>query len=138
MKALVILIISSVLLFGCATPYKTLGLMGGFSDTQLGENVFRVSFSGNAYTSRERVLDFTLLRASELCLERGFRYFIVAEVGEHEKSAAMISGNFVRKISKPTIENTIMAFREKPDAQGPIYDAEFVRNSIRTKYSIYD
>lgn len=39
---------------GCATGYHARGLSGGFSETQLDENVFEVSFHGNGYTSHGR------------------------------------------------------------------------------------
>src|SRR5258708_35613196 len=45
------LLVLSVL--SCATGYHAHGLSGGFSETQLDENVFQVSFKGNGYTSRE-------------------------------------------------------------------------------------
>ena len=34
-------------LAGCATAYQPEGLTGGFDETQLDRNVFRVSFKGN-------------------------------------------------------------------------------------------
>jgi len=35
------------LLAGCATPYQHRGFTGGFSETQLDENVFQMRFNGN-------------------------------------------------------------------------------------------
>jgi len=40
-----------LLFIACATQYKPLGVTGGYSDMQLGENIFKVSFRGNDYTS---------------------------------------------------------------------------------------
>jgi len=68
-----------ILLAGCATTYQPKSFTGGYSETQLGENVFQVSFRGNGYTSRERASDFNLLRSAELTLERGFRYFVIVD-----------------------------------------------------------
>jgi len=67
------------LLAACATPYQSKGYTGGFSETQLDVNVFRVNFNGNAYTSGERAVDFTLLRSAELAREHGYHYFIVVQ-----------------------------------------------------------
>lgn len=69
--------LASVLISGCATGYNKDGLFGGFTETQLAPDLFRVTFKGNAYTSRERVADFALLRASELCQSNGFPYFAI-------------------------------------------------------------
>lgn len=43
MKPLLIITLLAVM-FGCATAYQRVGFSGGFSETQLGENVFQVSF----------------------------------------------------------------------------------------------
>ena len=156
LKGLVILVISLVLLFGCSTPYKAQGFMGGFSDIQLGENIFRVSFRGNNYTSRERTLDFSLLRAAEICLEKNFRYFAISESSEYEKtgtfstpmtlntrahgdglgSTTNVYGGETFLISKPITSITVVAFRKKPNINAIVYDAEFISKSIKTRYDI--
>lgn len=41
-----------VILSGCATAYQKESSTGGFSKTQLGDNIFQVSFKGNAYMRR--------------------------------------------------------------------------------------
>ena len=51
-------------LTGCATPYQPMSFGGGFAETQLDENVFRVEVRGNGFTGRERVQDFALLRGA--------------------------------------------------------------------------
>lgn len=61
----------------CATPYQAKSLTGGYSDTQLAPDVFRIYFRGNVPTSKERAEDFALLRAAELSLQRGFKYFAI-------------------------------------------------------------
>lgn len=66
-------------LCACATPYKSSGLMGGFSEAQLDDNVFRVSFRGNGFTSPERAADYSLLRAAELARNNGYNYFIIID-----------------------------------------------------------
>jgi hypothetical protein len=35
-----------ILLTSCATTYQKQGFTGGFSETQLGENIFQISFKG--------------------------------------------------------------------------------------------
>jgi hypothetical protein len=70
MLALVLVILLGAL-GGCATAYQSTGFTGGYSDLQLAPDVYRVSFKGNAFTQRERVLNLALLRAAELALSRG-------------------------------------------------------------------
>src|SRR5216683_4899111 len=47
-----------------ATGYEPAGSDGGYSELQLGPDLFRIAFQGNPYTSQERVADLALLRIS--------------------------------------------------------------------------
>jgi hypothetical protein len=156
-----ITLLLSFLVLACATPYQKSGLSGGFSETQLAENVFRVSFRGNGYSRGERAEDFALLRSAELTLESGYTHFgLVASGSSSETStyttpttsyttgSAYSSGRNVYGsattntyggqtvfISKPSATNTVVMFRSKPDLQGMVFDAKFVYESLRKKYS---
>jgi hypothetical protein len=60
------------------TPYQPAPTRGfGYSEVRLDHNKFRVTFRGNAQTSRETVEDYLLYRAAELTLQNGFTHFIV-------------------------------------------------------------
>ena len=83
---LVVLIVIAVL-SGCATPYQRQSAMGGYSETQLSENIFTVTFKGNGYTDRERASDFALLRSAELALEKGYKYFIIIDAQNYTKNS---------------------------------------------------
>lgn len=76
-----ILIILALLVFAtsCSTPYQANGLMGGFSATQLDNNVFQVSFRGNGYTNNQRAEDFALLRSAEIAISNGYEYFTIVD-----------------------------------------------------------
>jgi hypothetical protein len=156
------ILFAALMLAGCATPYQRVGFTGGYSETQLGDNIFQVSFRGNGYTSRERASDFSLLRAAELTLEKGFRYFVIVESEKNTKigtyttptrsyttGSAYGYGNYAYGsattttyggqtyiISKPRATNTILCFKEKPKINGLVFDAEFVIKSIKQKYGI--
>lgn len=67
-----------------ATPYQPLnathsGASGGFTDTRLTEDRFRVTFSGNTLTSRETVENYLLFRAAEVTLQQGGDWFEMAD-----------------------------------------------------------
>jgi len=67
-----------------ATPYQPLGARGthasgGFSDVRIAPNRYRVTFSGNSMTSRERVETYLLYRAAELTVERGYDSFTIVD-----------------------------------------------------------
>lgn len=151
-----------LLLIGCATPYQKSSAMGGYSETQLSENVFQVHFRGNGYTRLERAEDFTLLRSAEIALEHGYSYFIVVDSAENidhsiyttpvttqTTANAYVSGNTVYgnartqtsggqifNIRRPSTKNTIVCFKEKPENQALVYDASFIISSLRAKYKL--
>jgi ribosomal protein L29 len=48
-------------------PYQKIGWRGGYSDTQLSSDTYIVSVQGSVWASNEKLIDFALLRAFELC-----------------------------------------------------------------------
>jgi hypothetical protein len=59
------------------TPYQpSLNATYGYSDEQISQNRYRVTFVGNSSTRRETVEDYLLLRAAEVTRNAGFNWFI--------------------------------------------------------------
>lgn len=158
MKKLAILIIFLFFAQGCAnyspTTYQEYAYRGGYSSTQLDDNIFKVVFKGNGYTSREKVEDFALLRSAEIALEHGFQYFAILDEDDYVKTSVhtseptyhttsdglggattTTSGGKTTTVSKPTASNTILLLREKPKT-GLTYNANFIFREIRNKYEI--
>ena len=157
-----ILLILIFLNSSCSTKYNKIGFMGGYSETQLSENAFKVSFKGNGYTSKERAADFCLLRCAETAMEAGFNHFIIVDTEEYSKKgqyktpttsrttgtvtggSGYASGNATTRttggqtytISKPRALNTIVCFKEKPELDALVYNAQFIIKSIKQKYNI--
>lgn len=151
---------ATLLLLGCVTQYQKQGATGGYTETQLDENIWKVTFKGNGFTQPERASDFALLRSAELAKENGYSYFIIIDSIERTKNSthttptssvtnanATVVGNNVygnarttnyggdtMHISKPSTTNTIVCYREKPVVDGIVYSADFIINSIRSKY----
>jgi hypothetical protein len=70
------------LLAACAggpTPYQQARDGYGYSDQQIEDNRYRVSFAGNSATSRQTVEDYLLYRAAELTVQTGHDYFEVVD-----------------------------------------------------------
>jgi hypothetical protein len=149
-------------LVSCATTYQKKSFTGGFSETQLGENVWKVNFKGNGYTSQERADDFTLLRCAELTLSTGYSYFKLVDSKSYtEKSSYTtpvtsntqinaqrygdtIYGNATTQsyggqthfISKPGASNVVMMFKDKTDKDGMLFDAGFICNTVGSNYEV--
>src|SRR5215831_16147668 len=66
------------LLAGCATGYRPKGFFGaGFSEQKLGPDLWLVTFDASAFTPKDRVKNYLLLRCAEITVEQGSAYFIV-------------------------------------------------------------
>jgi hypothetical protein len=125
-----------VFLVGCATAYKPNGFAGGFSDTQLAPDVFRVNFRGNGYTSAERVQNFAMLRAAELALEHGYSHFAIINEQDGIAGATSFYDNHASiTIFKHRSGLMVKCFVTKPDGVFSL-DAEYLRHSIRQRYNI--
>ena len=165
MKKYILNILSTfaVVITGCATAYQPGGLTGGYESTQLDENIFRVSFRGNGFVSSTKAADYTLLQCAELCKGAGYSYFQIIESEKHiKRSTSQIgpgsetttttgrissSGSFraesktttrtptVINIAKPSVENTIICYKDKP-IEGVSYTADFMIKSLKQKYNI--
>ena len=72
-----------------ATPYQPdiagQRVSGGYSETKLGEDRYRVNFEGNSLTSRDRVEGYLLYRAAELTVRDGYEWFLILDrLTEHD------------------------------------------------------
>ena len=83
MRKLTAVTVVSVALFafGCSTAYvaSDFSVSGGFSETRLSPDTWRVLVEGNGLTSRGEVEQYALRRCAELTLEQGKRYFILRD-----------------------------------------------------------
>ena len=161
---MIALLLSAAVLSGCATAYQSVGFMGGFSETQLSENVYRVRFNGNGFTSAERASDFALLRSSGLCLKAGYQYFIVSDAESWQElseyttptqsqtygqgnvmgdsvyvsSTTTTTGGQTYVISKPGHSMLVAFFKTPPENLGFVYEASFIDTSLREKYGLLE
>ena len=140
-------------LTGCATGYHREGFLGGYSDAQLGEDVFQVRFNGNGYTGSGRAADFALLRCAEVAIENGYPYFVIVN-GENTESrsthttpttttgSATVVGNSIYgtvtttggqtyDIVRPSTRNTIIGLKKKPS--GLAYESAHVIRSFHPR-----
>ncbi len=135
------------LLGACATGYQPAGFTGGYSETRLKPDVAQVSFDGNGFTSKQRSMDFTLLRAAQLTLASGRGHFVI--MGSEQATSTsyyatpqtyQIDGNTVQgsggaivPITKQRSGVTVLMLQ---DANKDSLDARFLRSSIVEKYDL--
>lgn len=154
----VISISTIVALAGCATAYQADGLSGGYTETQLSQNVYRVSFKGNGFTHAETADDMALLRSAELMLEKGFPFFLIENGSSRTnymtvtspvranttgtidansntfRARTTFSGGNTTMIQSPTTTNVVMGFKEKPESGGIVFESRQVFDSLAPKY----
>ena len=146
---LYILTLSLIIITGCAsTQYQAKNYNGGFSETHLSKDIYRVNFYGNTYTTPEQAADFSLLRCADLAIENGFQYFqIINEKAESKSDSFYIppttynyssgysytTGGFSGNSSSPISTFTIK-FTNDADIKGA-FDALFIARSIESKYA---
>lgn len=159
----VVIVAAALFMTGCATGYQRDGLTGGFTESQLSENVWRVTFNGNGYTSEDRAQDMALLRSAELTLANGYSHFILADersttevdvgttpVTSTTTGSAYVYGNSIQgrattqtfggqsyTIRRPSTRNSVVMLKEKPvDGRYVAYDARFICTSLGAKYQV--
>lgn len=148
-------------LTACATAYQSSNhFTGGFDEIALAPNVYKVTFKGNGYTSSERAEGLALLRSADLTLQKGFKYFALADsksATSHSSYTTPVTANTTANvtafgntaygtatttysggqtvfISKPRAANLVVMFPERPQIDGMVFDAEFICQSLGPKY----
>jgi hypothetical protein len=89
MHRIIVLFSAVSLLAACATPtpYQAAeGSRRGYTENQIENNRFRVSFGGNSITERETVETYLLYRAAELTIEHGYDHFFLVQRATDEST----------------------------------------------------
>lgn len=150
-----LLFLSIIFLSGCATnpyikkPNKLLDFrMYGFNDTKIQEDVYKVGYTGG---TQETAQDMTLLRAADVTLMNGYKYFSVQQqanatqtnssytplMRNEYKGKTYYTGGYTTTTDMPDVSSTIQCYKEKPaDAKSTIYEALEVKTNIMAKYKI--
>jgi hypothetical protein len=72
-----LLSLALVSIAGCATPYQSGGLTGGYHEKKINDSAYMVSFNGNGFASKDRVYFFWMYRCAELTLKSGYSLFYI-------------------------------------------------------------
>jgi len=134
MKIRVLLVVAIMALSACATAYTSSDWSGGFSSLQLDWNSWQVAFAGNAYTSSEKAVDYTLLRSADISLEHGFPYFVIVRESQKTDISRVEIKRDAFFFAKPSAHNIIICYKDNPSEFA--YSAEFTAKSIREKYGM--
>lgn len=138
----ILILVMVAALGGCVTSYQRKGFTGGYSETQISDDVYQITFIGNGYTGRSRVRDFAMYRAAELAMTSGYDYFVIMNAGDQDNSRVFTTGGAytgqplrVHSVSKPESTLTIRLLKEKGDSLRVLTTAEVLLH-IGRKYGL--
>jgi hypothetical protein len=121
---------------------KSGGALGGFTDTQLGPAVWRVSILGNGARTTDEVKDMVLLRSAELVRAAGYSHFVVRQSADQTSTAGLgigaanggVFASIFQPIKYPEISMVIEARNSAGSGTDFAYDAAFLMQSVGQKY----
>jgi hypothetical protein len=118
MRRFSVVIVICILAAGCATQYRSIdeSLTGGFSETQLAPDSWRVIVEGNGFTTRGEAEQFLMRRCAELALEQGQRYFILGGHDAWVKARRTKSGVNNSPVNEAVVTVTAEKDRDAFDA----------------------
>ena len=76
--------LSGIIVYGCATPYQSEGIVGGYDEEEISPGVYELEFRHSIYTGERTVQQYWHRRAGELCGGEGsYRIIEDPEVVRH-------------------------------------------------------
>lgn len=92
-KALIVGFAAALSLSACATGYGTNLLGLGMKTKEISENIHKVSYQGNGYTSEQRVWNYWFNRCAELTKEKGYDVFTLLDNVEFDSYKSKLMPN---------------------------------------------
>lgn len=66
----------------------------GYSDFEIGNNKFKVSYTGAVNNTADEVMKYTYQRAKELCAEKGFTSYDISNTAMNQKASSSATQSF--------------------------------------------
>ncbi|MCL2798961.1 MAG: hypothetical protein FWD54_01580 [Endomicrobia bacterium] len=138
-KSIVFILLFSMMFTSCTTisypiyDSKAKGINYGYSDTQLQQDVYRITYQGIYRMPQKEVLDMVLLRAAEVTLNNGFSYFAV--IGPN--SEQYVYDQYDTGIDYFVQSSTIKCFEFENEATPTLflYNASSLRDNLYSYYN---
>jgi hypothetical protein len=80
-----------------ATSYKPMGFTGGFSETQISKDRYKIYYKANAFVGSEIVENRAMLRAAEFTLEVGKDLFAILTDTSKQTLSGSVEGGLYTK-----------------------------------------
>jgi len=95
------------ILTGCVTPYQPEGFTGGYKEEHIRDNLYYVTFNGNAWIDNGTVVKYFHRRAKEVCVENGYRDYHISEQRDGTQYMVMGSGSGASTVGKPAYSGMV-------------------------------
>ncbi len=115
MRGFLLSLAAAAALSGCATAYQSSGLTGGFRERHIAEDVYRITFAANGFSTRETAQTYWLYRITEITLEKGFDGFEVL-------SPISLGQSTTQSLKVPTAYVYVPIYSN--DSHKPIFEAD--------------
>ncbi|MGI9461181.1 MAG: CC0125/CC1285 family lipoprotein [Alphaproteobacteria bacterium] len=131
------------LLMGCS-GYKTYGVMGGFGEKKLANNIYYVYFLGNGYTNNQRSRELALLRSADIALQKKRNYFVIGHKNPEpldSKTTLASTNSLIYQgqryyLTSPNQSHIIILFRTPPAVNKKyVYNSRKICQTIAKKYA---
>lgn len=147
MKKILLILCIVIYCLACATPYKQAKKINGkgYFDSMLQEYVYDIVFNANSETSLKTTKDYALLRAAEVCLEKGYKTFSIINTENNSKTDTEVlngqvtyttgynySYGYVESSTSPSI-NIVIRCSYGNDL---FFNAAEIKKNIRDRYEI--
>ncbi len=154
---LILVMLIGLFLAGCAIYQPNNFFTGGYSEVQLAPDVFSISFEGASWSGAGATHDFAMLRAADVTVKNGYRYFGVftirprASLTSIRKPGSISTDDYVigntfygpstfipaekLNIAHPRSRLIIKCFTTKP-RNILVLDARRLQRSIRKAYDL--
>ncbi len=136
---ILIAVFLALITVGCATKYdteKSFWTGGtGFSETQLGPDLWQIDFTGNTFTDRDTTRKYVLRKAAEIADKHGYPYFVVLDRDTAKDIEGYTGGGYfslwgggAAYAQTSTVTTVVIRLlKEKPDdPKTVVYDAKFL------------
>ena len=140
---IIIMILCVVFICVCATSYKKANSVTGtgYYDTILQQDMYEITFNGNADTQITTAQDYALLRAAEICLENGYQTFDIINLKDNSKTETGAFTNYYGKYSATTYITSstypkITLIIKCSKENNLTFIAEEIRKNLRKKYQL--
>ncbi len=105
-RALCVAAVAALVLSSCATSYRPDTGHGGYAETALAADSYRVEFHGNRYTSRETAEQHLMRRCAELTLAAGYDGFVVETAEQTRAQQEVTLAEHYQRISGTEVTYT--------------------------------